>query len=43
MKEQKTRLSEREGGKDFEGKVGDLEQTFISCQLVLWRVYMCVV
>ena len=28
---------------DLEGDVDDLEQSFISCQLVLWCVYMCVV
>lgn len=33
----------REGERDLEGEVDGLEQTFISCQLVLWCVYVCVV
>lgn len=39
----KTELVEREGENILEGKVDDLEQTFISCQLVVWCVYVCAV
>lgn len=41
MKEAEKKKNER--GKVERGRVDDLEQTFISCQLVLCCVYVCVV